>query len=246
MALTIKENILVDIFEELVDNIRLTGDISASINQDEFTKITSVDHCLRINELGAITDDAEETIEYLVEEIIDADNFTVTGNDLGTLVSWKALAPFYHHGAPEEVTNVIQSINENNDLKEGFKNYPFVWLEEDFDEDHSNNGYDYIALDLKIVIVMKTLGTYEAGERMENIFKPVLLPIYEALMAEIRRSGEFTMGKGKAKHVKRNHMFYGSDQNPDGSKNKFKDYTDAVEIKNMDLKVNKKKCLSTN
>jgi len=235
MSLTFNGQILANIMREIVESIRLSGSVTSVSELDGITTITSVAHCLRKYELVSIND-----VEYPVESITD-DTFTITG--IGIVEeddTWSSLAPYYHHGHILEVANIVEKFSKSNNIIDSFKTSPLIVLIQDFEEDHDNDGFDQIAKDVNIVIVGATSKDYYAADRYTNTFIPLLLPLYEKLMKAIKRSKYFTIDKDGLNHSKIDRMFYGSELGV--QENIFEDFTDAVDIRGLDLKINKNKC----
>lgn len=235
MSSTIKSNILAEIFAEIVDSIRVTGTITDFIEIDASYTIFDSVNCLRKSEIITIND-----VKYIVSAA-DATTFTIEEIGIGTGADeYISLAPYYFHGHIKDIADTLATIQNDNNKVAAYQNYPFIALIHDFEEDRSNNGFDYIARNVMILIVHFTRQDYKPGSRYDEVFIPVLIPIYESLMKAIKRSKYFTIGKEGLKHTKIDRLFFGSSLS--GNKNVLNDYSDAIEIKNMDLKVNRKNC----
>jgi hypothetical protein len=144
--------------------------------------------------------------------------------------------PFYMYGHRAEINKRLQ------DLKNGkittFKRYPLIALKLDVEESIENGIASY---NLNIGIFSFTKENYNAEERVERIFKPILHPLYNRFIEELRASGLFIWsGHYVPSHTKIDRPFYGTQDNEGSIKKIFSDPLDCVEL--IDLKLKKKIC----
>jgi hypothetical protein len=126
-------------------------------------------------------------------------------------------------------------------MKRDDKDSPFIWLVMNFDEDMGKTGQGYEIPDVNILICANTDNTWSMEERDENNFKPILLPIYEELMLQIRREKKFGMpGEAKTRHKRIIRPYWGGgDVNGADTGNLFKQKVDAIQIRNLKLTVSR-------
>lgn len=144
----------------------------------------------------------------------------------------------YDFGHPIEIINTLAEKDKTNTFV--FQKYPLIALFQDFPENNNIVEDGLFEVVLHIVIVRSTDPNYRAKERYDKNFKPFLYPIYDQLMKEINNSGYFmTQGVDSIRHVKIDRLFWGSESLYGNKKNIFGDWVDAIEIKNLKLKVYK-------
>lgn len=148
------------------------------------------------------------------------------------------LAPFYMHGHRLEIASTLLEMNTDKVRK--YQKYPLIALRQDFPEPYSN---DVTELSLNIVILAYTDKNWNAAERMTNVFKPVLYPMYKRFMEELRKSGNFFWQGGKVpQHTKIDRPYWGITGNEGNTKYIFSDPLDAIEIIDLKIKKNFKFC----
>ena len=76
---------------------------------------------------------------------------------------------------------------------------------------------------------------YYIADRYEQVFKPILLPIYDSLIKRLIHTGNFAF---KPTHSKQNLMYWG-----ENNENFVNDYIDAIHITNLNLGVFKTNCI---
>lgn len=139
----------------------------------------------------------------------------------------------------EVLENLKQLDNSgNSDLK-----YPVVILICDFEEQIGQNKsieYGYEIATLNFVIASTTDRNFKQPERLTQNFKPVLYPIYNALLESILESSsvyKFTGTIEDIPHVKYDRYFWGREKIFGNDANTFNDYIDAIEIRGMKIKI---------
>lgn len=144
-----------------------------------------------------------------------------------------SLAPFYMYGHRREISNRL--LEKDKDEVYMYQKYPLIALRMDIAETISNGVYSY---SLNLAILNFTDKNWNAEERMTNIFKPVLYPLYERFMSELQNSGLFmwTGNQDYPEHTKIDRPFWGTDSQEGNVKNIFNDPIDAIEI--IGLKLN--------
>ncbi|GIV35399.1 MAG: hypothetical protein KatS3mg031_2934 [Chitinophagales bacterium] len=144
--------------------------------------------------------------------------------------------PYYMYGHRLEIANRL--LEKDQDKVQKYQKYPLVALRQDFEEQHSNGIVTYV---LNLAILEYTDKNYTAEQRYENVFKPILYPLYEGLIIAMRQSGFFWPGfMGIPPHTKIDRPYWGVQFSEKNARNIFNDPLDAIEIVN--LKVNLKSC----
>lgn len=150
----------------------------------------------------------------------------------------QALAPFYMYGHRLEISNRLKDKNADSVYK--YQKYPLIALRLDIAEPYVNGITE---LNLNIAILCFTQKGWNAEERMENIFKPVLYPMYYRFLKELRKSGLFFwQGDSVPQHTKIDRPFWGIESTEGNTKYIFNDPLDAIEIVDLKIKKNFKNC----
>jgi hypothetical protein len=148
------------------------------------------------------------------------------------------LAPFYMYGHRKEIANRLRA--KNADKVYMYQKYPLIALRMDIPEPYVN---DMAELNLNIVILAYTDKNWNAEERMTNVFKPVLYPMYDRFFKELRKSGLFFWQDSVIpNHTKVDRPFWGIENSEGNSKYIFSDPLDAIEIIDLKIKKNFKNC----
>lgn len=145
--------------------------------------------------------------------------------------------PYFMAGHMLEITNRL--INKTADMEEKYKKYPLIILHQDV---AIPTVGDVAQCNFNIIIVAQTLKFKNAEQRVEEVFKPVLYPLYDALIATIIASGEFMWPGEQTRppHTPIDRPYYGFQSGDRNIKNKMTDPLDAIEI--LNLKLNKVIC----
>lgn len=128
--------------------------------------------------------------------------------------------------------------------KEEMKNNPVVWLIMPFVEKVGNLAYAYEASGIEIAIFMRTDPAFTQQERDDQVFKPILFPVYDELLKQLSKRKEFGMPNIKdLTHKRIVHPYWGLGE-PGGpsAPNTHKKFVDSIRI--VELKLNVKRvCL---
>jgi len=149
-------------------------------------------------------------------------------------------APYYMYGHRLEINNRLALMNANPSKAK--KKYPLIALKLDIPAVVEG---DMLKYDLNIAILAYTDKTYTAEQRMDNVFKPVLFPLYDSFMEKLKRSGHFTWDKmlvSRPPHTKVDRFYYGTLSAEQSVKNVFSDPLDAVELVNLKINSRIKTC----
>lgn len=176
----------------------------------------------------------EGMVEYMAS--IDNPNLTFDDTfDYSFQNANMALMPFYMFGHRLEISKRLTEKDKDKVYKK--QKYPLIALRMDIQESVSKGVWSYT---LNLAIINYTDKKWNAEERMENIFKPVLYPIYERLMRELQFSGLFFWpgNQDYPEHTKIDRPFWGTENQEGNVKNIFNDPIDAIEI--LGLKLNQR------
>ena len=142
------------------------------------------------------------------------------------------MMPFYMYGHRAEIAKRL--LDKEKDKVYKFQKYPLIALRMDIQELVSKGIWSYT---LNIAILNFTDKKWNAEERMVNIFKPVLYPIYERFMEELRNSDRFFWpgNQDYPEHTVILRPFWGTENQEGNVKNIFNDPIDAIEITGLRL-----------
>ena len=118
--------------------------------------------------------------------------------------------------------------------------FPIICLYSPFTEERDA---EEARVSLEFIIMVNTEKIYSNEDRESISFDKVLRPIYRLFMDEIRGDRRFVSDyRGVVPHQYTENYRYGrvGVMGPDGKP--FRDFIDAIEIKNLDLTIKKVKC----
>lgn len=170
---------------------------------------------------------------------------TIVGK-VNAVFSTRVIDPFpvfFDYGHYVEVTRNLTQKDASISQKD--KKYPLIWLVMDFDEDFGSIDDGYCDLPaLQILITVPTQPAITTPERVEKNFRPRLYPIYDELINQIFQSGLFqVINPENIKHRRTLRPYWGGqDSQGNGTANLFNDFIDAIQIRNLQLKVNESVC----
>lgn len=230
---------IVDLFEEVVDNIRQKGTVASSSESSGTYTILSENELL---ENWHVTIDS---VDYKISNV-SSSGFTIsgeTGIDF-TGQSWKAKEPYYDF---DHILGTQQKLTTKDlDRVLKFQKFPLILLLLDVEEDKDKNknfGYEF---GCRVLMLAKTLKDYTSQQRYTNVFKPVLYPIYNDLITEMKIYKHFyNESRNLLPHKKTDRVFWGSESNVGNTATVLNDYLDAIELNFESIKVSRKtnKCL---
>jgi hypothetical protein len=147
----------------------------------------------------------------------------------------------YQFGHIRDIGEILLSYSATAQYR--LQKYPAIFLLQDFTE---RKGGNYSAdvdceVRLQLLIVAASAPTYRPAERYEKVFKPTLYPIYERFIEELGGSGTLieTASNGRFEHEKidRPRISNALTEFTKGDKNLFNDHLDAIEIRNLNLRI---------
>lgn len=158
-------------------------------------------------------------------------------DDIGTVVSQLREEvdgpPYYMYGHRKEINNRLKAKLDDKIYK--YQRYPLIALVFDFPEELGSGLIQYP--DLNIIIVDFTEPTYNTDERFVKVIKPVLVPIYEQFIKQLKKSGLFMWPGAQAepKHIRIFRPFWGTGTLEGNDKYIFDDPLDAIEIQKLKI-----------
>lgn len=142
--------------------------------------------------------------------------------------------PFYLHGHPLEIVNILKERSESGTLK--FKKYPLVVLLEDFEDDGPSGVFANRAK-VDILFITSSNKDYTASDRYTHSFDAVLTPIYDLFVKHMLRKTGVHVDHRKLSGKVINHLYWGKKGLYGNEGNQFDDFIDCKEIKGLDLKI---------
>lgn len=147
----------------------------------------------------------------------------------------------YAYGHPKELIGTLAQLDRTTQLK--FTKYPLVYLLMDFAEDRNKMLGSYASVNLNIILLHQTDDTYKMEERMNYVFKPVLYPIYYALLRGITEHRLVNEGDPQElRHKKFDRGYWGREAIGGTDGNQLNDYVDALDITNLQFTILNNNC----
>lgn len=148
---------------------------------------------------------------------------------------------FFFYGHMLEITNILKERdNATGPLK--YQKYPAIILKLDTESRYNGNYQSFEYDNVTVFIVNITNKTYRAKDRIDNNFDPILYPLYESFITELKKHKNIIVNEGNYAHTKTDRFFWGSQINDNSTENIFGDFLDAIEIKQLSLAVKKIGC----
>lgn len=157
---------------------------------------------------------------------------TVVAKVDAALFAKSGMHVYYDFGHHQEVLRQLQFKTDNPERP---KKYPLIWLITPFAEERGGKDAAwYCTARLRFIIAHDTENNYSMKERRDNVFLPILYPVYFELLRQLQKSGAFAMGYEPA-HRKLDVQIARLD---DSGKNLFNDFVDVIDVQNMIIQVN--------
>lgn len=185
-----------------------------------------------VSDHNYIVDDIGRAVAYMRLGAEWSDDF---GKD------FKPFSINYMYGHRLEIAARLRAMTKDAINKD--KKYPLVALRLDVPEEF-DEMYQYT---LNVALITFTQKNYNAEERMANVIKPKLYPLYYDFLRALKVCGLFTWPGNQTmpKHTKIDRPFWGvgftdanSGNQPGSTAQLFDDPVDAIEI--VSLKLNKR------
>ena len=139
----------------------------------------------------------------------------------------------YQYGEVEELNETLKQL-EADPAKFNLK-FPLVWVAEPYQVKRGDASIFGIA-DVNVFVINETEKTWKAKERMENNFKPVILPIYREFLKQIEVSTAFDHQFGRVPdHTIVNRYYLGENR-----QSTLNDVVDAMKISGLKLRIHEK------
>lgn len=147
--------------------------------------------------------------------------------------------PFYMYGHRLEIANRLLLKDKDKDEKN--RKYPLIALRLDIAERVEGDMLHYR---LNLAILAFTKMNYNAEQRYEFVFKPILYPLYEGFLNALKTAHIFTWPSQyrEPKHTKIDRPYYGVSELERNVKHIFNDPLDGIEIVDLEISKRKKNC----
>lgn len=116
--------------------------------------------------------------------------------------------------------------------------YPLVLVHNDYSEDRDFEYKRSEVRGLKIYIITQSKANYTTDQRRDNIYTPILTPIYDDLLSSLKEGRYIQKENDCIQHTLKNlyRLWVGDDSN------RLPDFLDAIEITFNSIIYNLKKC----
>lgn len=175
--------------------------------------------------------------------IVDLMRGLVTKTSAAVLPTLQAVDP--------GITGVHYEYGHYNDVKERLmakgktdkpNRYPLVVLFEDFGVTNGTLGI-YGVVDVKLMVLHTSRKDITRPQREANVFNPVLVPIYDELMVQLKFSGLF-MQYGPFQHRRIDRPHWGDPALYGNAGYLFDDILDGIEIADLQLRTYLNNCIN--
>jgi hypothetical protein len=166
---------------------------------------------------------------YIVEEIASIVSKTATLYN----------SPIYYmYGHPLEIVNRLQELSKSPKHKD--QKYPLIALFTDIPIKVTTPGM-YGEAELQLIIATLSNKDFNAEQRLQNTFKPVLYPIKKIFLEQMKLHRQFTYNQEMI-HISTDRFYWGKQGLYGNTGNIFDDYIDAIEISNLKVFIKNKNC----
>ena len=185
-------------------------------------------------------------IDDIIEEVVQATSdevlTTIQANETEVLGSSLIQQIRFSKSSFDELIETLFQADKSGE--ERFTKYPLVHLVQDIAIERGSDIGFYGTTNLTIVFIHQTQQNFKTDERDEKVFKPVLWPIYYEFMEQLKRSAWILnpwQNTGEFRHRVIKRAFWGN-RKLETTKNILNDYVDAIEVQNLQLKINYSNC----
>lgn len=137
---------------------------------------------------------------------------------------------FFHYGTLREIVGNLNQLGKASKIK-----YPIIALIEPFKQRVTDEG---TKATLRILIATYTKKTLLADERLELNYKPILFPVYNAFMDELKKESK----SSSLDHTIINHFEMGKESLNGYDGTILDDHVDAIEINDLSILFRENKC----
>jgi len=189
--------------------------------------------------IGQITQDAINAIvvkpSTTLLEQIKANEIAATGSSLIQQLR-------FSKSSFDELIETLSQADKSG--VERYNKYPLAHLVQDMVITRGSDAGIYGTATVNLIFMHQTMQAYKTDERDDKVFKPVLWPIYYQFLEQLKKNNwvfqtDATTGEFPHRVIKR--AFWGN-RKLEGSKLLLNDYVDAIEIQNLNLKINYSNC----
>lgn len=138
----------------------------------------------------------------------------------------------YQIGYVSELNQTLQQFARTKTYAE--IKFPCFWFAQPFSMFRGESGWYASLTDMRAFIIMETGKNYKALERMEKVFKPVIYPIYNEWLIQLKKHPAFFVPQTSLlQHKIVDRFFWGEKQ-----QTVITDIVDVREISGFDMKLN--------
>lgn len=181
--------------------------------------------------MNYIVDDINTVVDAMRRdpELIAALNAGIPGI---SSVGYSDKMPFYMFGHRREISNRL--LEQGSDKVYKYQKYPLVALRLDIPEANANGEINFT---LNIALLMSTNQKWIAPKRYQSVFKPILYPMYDSFLRQLKKVGKFKWegDQQRPEHTKLDRPYWGTEAAEGNTANLFNDPLDAIEL--IDLKL---------
>jgi hypothetical protein len=121
--------------------------------------------------------------------------------------------------------------------------YPCIYLVQDFQETMNPRVGIYADVRLNVILMHHTVQTHKVDDRMAKVFKPVLYPMYYALLESLSKHPLIQQSNARRiAHTKTDRLYWGRQAAGGNEKVALTDFLDAIEISGLQLSIYFKNC----
>lgn len=181
-------------------------------------------------------------MEKLVVDILAEVVATVSTKMLATLqaINNTYEGVRYDYGHPSDIVAKLVSYSKTEANR--YKKYPLIGFFLDFPQEKGNNAYQVTNNRLSGFIAVGTSNQYSPQERTEKSFKPLLYPIRDEFLKQLKRHPNIIVPEeGVFSFTQTDRYQWGKgglEYYNNGEKNIFEDYIDAIEFSGLQVQVN--------
>lgn len=228
---------IIDIIKEVVASMRETGSILS------FTDNTNNTYTVVVDDIQSLENDDVFTIEsgtfagdYITSGVAgNSFNIEFASGESTETSTWLAKAPYYRYGDALEIISVLSE--KGNEKKGKYEKYPLIILVLDIKRRQGESSSYPYSVPLNIVICDYTEREYHAADRKENVFDPILEPLYDLFVEKLLAHNMILSKQKEIVHDRIDHYRWGTKEAFGSGKSILNDYLDAIEITGLTVKV---------
>ena len=148
----------------------------------------------------------------------------------------------YQYGYVRELNETLKQWAETTE--HALKKFPLIWLEQPFNIVRGESAAYYGRIEvMRVFIMMQTDGNYKAADRMANIYKTTLYPLYREFLRRLTLTTAFSTNVlEKIRHTVQDRYFWG-----EGQASVLDDKVDCMILTIRDLQIqNNLNCIPKN